>query len=120
VHCPCALDDTRSRCELRCLQMNGIANDTLRQLVDNNIWGWWQQEWDEDSTTGSWTKRLIPDVRSWASRTHGVTGYYMTWFLTSHGCFQAYLHKFARVQNPYCMVCGDPINNTEHTFFRCG
>lgn len=75
----------RGRCELRRLQNNDTVN--TRQLVDNNVWGWWQQEWEEKASTGAWTKRLIPDVKSWTSRTHRASGFYMTQFLTGHGCF---------------------------------
>jgi len=106
------------RCELRRLQKTGVIN--AKRVIDDNVWGWWQQEWDDERATGQWTKRLIPDVRRWASRAYGATGYFLTQFLTGHGCFQAYLHRFAIVDSPSCRSCGDPVDNAEHTFFRCG
>uniref|UniRef100_A0A2S2NQQ6 Reverse transcriptase domain-containing protein n=1 Tax=Schizaphis graminum TaxID=13262 RepID=A0A2S2NQQ6_SCHGA len=106
------------RAELRRLQMNRTEN--ARQIVDNLVWGWWQQEWEELTTTGQWTKRLIPDVRPWVTRTHGMTNYHITQFLTGHGCFQSYLQpRSTWVESPECLSCGDPEDDVEHTFFRC-
>jgi len=71
-----------SRTELRRLQRN--HTDNARQIVDNLVWGWWQQEWEEVTTTGQWTKRLIPDVRSWATRTRHDK---LPYDEVSDGCF---------------------------------
>lgn len=109
----------RSRTQLRRLQKNHPEN--ARQIVDNLVWRWWQQEWEELTDTGQWTKRLIPDVCFWITRTHGTTNYHMTQFLTGHGCFQSYLlPRSTRVESPECLSCGDPEDDAEHTFFRCG
>lgn len=108
-----------SRAELLRLQRN--RTDNARQIVDNLVWGWWQQEWEELTTTGQWTKRLIPDIRSWATRTHGTINYHMTQFLTGHGCFQSYLlPRSTLVESPECLSCGALEDDVEHTFFRCG
>ncbi|KAL4105189.1 hypothetical protein QTP88_020461 [Uroleucon formosanum] len=53
-----------------------------------------------------------------ASRAHGATGYFIAQFLTGHGCFQANLHRFGKVDSPGCRSCGDPVDDAEHTFFR--
>lgn len=109
----------KCRAELRRLQRN--MTDNARQIVDNLVWGWWQEEWEGITTTGQWTKRLIPDVRPWATRTHGMTNYHMTQFLTGHGCFQSYLlPRSSRVVSPECLSCGASEDDVEHTFFRCG
>jgi len=63
---------------------------------------------------------LIPRVRDWASRAHGVTSYHLTQMLTGHGCFQAKLYSFTRAESPHCLSCGDTIDDAEHTFFKCG
>ncbi|XP_015368634.1 PREDICTED: uncharacterized protein LOC107165079 [Diuraphis noxia] len=45
----------------------------------------------------------------------------MTQFLTGHGCFQTYLlPRSTRVESSECLSCGDPEDDAEHTFFRCG
>ncbi|KAL4103979.1 hypothetical protein QTP88_019292 [Uroleucon formosanum] len=109
----------RSWAQLRRLQKNHPEN--ARQIVDNLVWRWWQQEWEELTDTGQWTKRLIPDVCSWVTRTHSTINYHMTQFLTGNGCFQSYLLlRSTRVESPECLSCGDPEDDAEHTFFRCG
>uniref|UniRef100_A0A2S2NUP1 Retrovirus-related Pol polyprotein from type-1 retrotransposable element R1 2 n=1 Tax=Schizaphis graminum TaxID=13262 RepID=A0A2S2NUP1_SCHGA len=107
----------RGRSELRQLLKNGI--EETKHMVDENIWRWWQQEWEDERVRGTWTKRLIPRVRDWVNRPHGVTSYYLTQMLTGHGCFQAYLHRFARTESAHCLSCGDTIDDAEHTFFKC-
>ncbi|XP_046869189.1 uncharacterized protein LOC124461774 [Drosophila willistoni] len=44
-----------------------------------------------DSNHGSWTRRLLPDIRQWLNRKHGQTDFYLTQLLTGHGCFKSYL-----------------------------
>jgi len=39
--------------------------------------------------------------------------------LTGHGCFQAYLYRFARAESAHCLSCGDATDDVEHTFFKC-
>jgi hypothetical protein len=39
--------------------------------------------------------------------------------LTGHGCFQAYLHRFAHTESAHCLSYGDTIDDAEHTFFKC-
>jgi hypothetical protein len=65
----------KSRAQLQSLQRNNSENAN-RHIVDNLVWGWWQQEWEELTITGQWTMR--------------------------------------------CLSCGDPEDDAEHTFFRCG
>jgi len=39
--------------------------------------------------------------------------------LTCHGCFDEYLHRFKKRQDPKCVDCGAPIDIAEYTLFRC-
>jgi len=39
--------------------------------------------------------------------------------LTGHGCFGYYLHKYKKREDPACVDCGSPVDNVEHTLFRC-
>ncbi|KAL4142128.1 hypothetical protein QTP88_004645 [Uroleucon formosanum] len=60
----------------------------------------WQERWSTEES-GSWTRRLIPDVRPWCARSHGlVTNFHLTQFLSGHGCFGQYLHRFRKSDNP--------------------
>lgn len=78
----------------------------------------WQRRW-EDSTKGRWTHRLIPSIETWLSRKHGEVDYYLTQFLTGHGCFRAYLHRFHLDDSPYCPMCKGMPETAEHVLFEC-
>ena len=60
----------------------------------------WQRRWDL-SEKGRWSHRLIPDQKTWLDRRQGEVNYYLTQFLTGHGCFRAYLHRFKIVESPF-------------------
>lgn len=77
----------------------------------------WQQCWDE-SPKGRWTHRLIPSIEAWVNRNHGEVSFYLTQFLTDHGCFRKYLHRLKLDDNEDCPTC-DVAENAEHVFFAC-
>ncbi|XP_050059699.1 uncharacterized protein LOC126550988 [Aphis gossypii] len=80
----------------------------------------WQMRWSI-SGKAAWTRRLIPDLVRWYNRTTPVVPwtYHMTQALTGHGCFQFYLHRFARAASPRCVHCQCPSDTAEHTLFHC-
>lgn len=45
--------------------------------------------------------------------------YYLTQFLTDHGCFKARLFKFKHEEDPYCPSCQGSLEDAEHVFFHC-
>lgn len=65
----------------------------------------WQERWN-NSETGCWTRKLIPDIKTWQA-------------LTGHGCFPEYLHLFRLLQSACCWYCGNPSDSAEHTIFEC-
>ncbi|KAL4097352.1 hypothetical protein QTP88_022145 [Uroleucon formosanum] len=78
----------------------------------------WQAQWDS-TKTGLWTKRLISDIRKWIDRRFGETDFHLTQLLTGHGCFGDYLHKRKKREDPACVDCGSPVDDAEHTLFKC-
>lgn len=78
----------------------------------------WQSRWSE-TTKGRWTYSLIPDIRGWVDRKHGDVDYYVAQFLSGHGCYQQYLHRFRLSDTPLCSCCYDQIEDAEHVFFFC-
>lgn len=78
----------------------------------------WQERWTEE-TTGTWTRRLIKDLRPWIRRDFGDVNFYVTQLLTGHGYFRRYLNNMNRVQTPDCKYCGHERDDAEHTFFEC-
>uniref|UniRef100_A0A1B6HLL2 Reverse transcriptase domain-containing protein n=1 Tax=Homalodisca liturata TaxID=320908 RepID=A0A1B6HLL2_9HEMI len=77
----------------------------------------WQREW-EVSSKGSWTRRLIPDIRVWLQRTHGEVNFHVTQILSGHGCFRRYLERIGRSNSSICHYCREE-DTAEHTFFFC-
>jgi RNA binding protein fox-1 len=78
----------------------------------------WQERWDA-SDKGRWTHRLIPNVEVWTNRKHGEVNYHLTQFLTGHGCYRKYLHRFGHDDSPFCPVCVDEEEDVEHVMFKC-
>ncbi|XP_034482382.1 uncharacterized protein LOC117787993 [Drosophila innubila] len=54
----------------------------------------WQERW-RAATNGSWTRRIVPDIRPWVSR------------------------KFNHETNPFCTHCAGVIEDAEHVLFVC-
>lgn len=78
----------------------------------------WQGEW-ESATNGSWTRRLIKNVEPWAKRKWGNLDFHLTQALTGHGCYNEYLHRFGKLEQPGCTSCGNSRDDAEHTIFFC-
>jgi hypothetical protein len=78
----------------------------------------WQCEWYQ-SNSGRWTYKLIPRINRWNSRKWGQVNFYVTQFLSGHGCFNEYLLRWKKRNDAECMYCGDPHDDVEHTFIGC-
>lgn len=78
----------------------------------------WQESWSNE-TRGRWTARLIPQIEPWVGRAHGEISYYITQFLSGHGCFRSYLYKMGKAESPECQYCGASRDDAEHTLFGC-
>lgn len=78
----------------------------------------WQQDWDI-AVKGRWTHRLIPDLSLWLNRTHGEVNFHMTQFLSGHGCFRTYLHRFGHARSPLCPECSEIEETPQHVAFEC-
>lgn len=78
----------------------------------------WQTRWDA-TTKGRWTHRLIPNLETWLNRKQGECGYQLTQFLTGHGGYRKYLHRFGHDNSPLCPNCPEEEEDTEHAIFYC-
>lgn len=78
----------------------------------------WQTRWDA-SSKGRWTHRLIPSLETWLQKKHGECSYQLTQFLSGHGGYRGYLHKFGHDSSPLCPTCPS-VEDTEHAIFHCG
>uniref|UniRef100_T1HX87 3'(2'),5'-bisphosphate nucleotidase 1 n=1 Tax=Rhodnius prolixus TaxID=13249 RepID=T1HX87_RHOPR len=55
----------------------------------------------------------------WAGREHGEVDYYLTQFLTGHGCFTSYLYRMGKVGDLSCVFGDSDLDDARHTFFLC-
>lgn len=78
----------------------------------------WQLDWDS-AANGRWTHRLIPNVSVWVDRKHGEVNFHLTQFLSGHGCFRKYLHRFGHAESPLCPACPNEEETPEHVVFYC-
>ena len=77
----------------------------------------WQDRWTS-SPKGRWTHALIPSIETWVNRDHGECGYHLTQFLSGHGGYRKYLHRFGHDESPMCPSC-EVEEDTEHAVFYC-
>lgn len=91
--------------------------DNVRDEERNRSLATWNSRW-QNSTKGRWTYRLIPDISIWLNRTHGEPNYQLTQFLTGHGGYRYYLHRFKLDDSPFCPQCGTN-EDAEHVIFGC-
>ena len=104
------LHEFRSRTGRR---LNAAQRERERQISISL----WQRRWRE-AESGRWTFRLVPDIQKWMSRRHGVTNYQLTQFLSGHGGYRWYLHRFGHDDSPLCPIC-DETEDAEHVIFHC-
>ena len=90
------------------LDRRALRADTMKK---------WQDRWDRLEGKAAWTKRLITDIAAWIGRRHGELNYHITQFLTGHGAFNAYLHRFKRRDTAKCETCGKE-ETAEHVVFE--
>ncbi|XP_008189466.1 uncharacterized protein LOC103311579, partial [Acyrthosiphon pisum] len=53
------------------------------------------------------------------SRKHGEVKYHLAQFLTGHGAFGEYLHRFRRRNTDRCQLCGLSPDTPEHAIYEC-
>lgn len=100
--------------ELQVSSQSGLVNENVRTSCITE----WQTRWST-STKGRWTFTLIPNVDDWCNRKHGFLNFYLTQFLSGHGCFRSYLHRFGHENSPHCPYCVVSVEDPEHVFFVC-
>lgn len=102
--------------DVECFELRGTRG--ARRTTKTSSMLKWQREWDT-SNKGRWTHRLIPSVSKWTGRPHGEVNFHLTQFLSGHGCFRWYLHRFGHAESPACTECADCDETAEHVLFEC-
>ena len=78
----------------------------------------WQRRWLNNQKDAQWTKRLIPDIATWVNCSFRRTDYFLTQFLSGHGCFRAYVFRIGKAENARCTYC-EEVDTAEHTVLAC-
>lgn len=99
-------------------QLHDRKSNRGEAQLEENILDMWQTEWDT-CKNGRWTHVLIPKIGPWINRHHGETNFHLTQALSGHGCFAGDLKRFGKLESSECWFCGDPMDDAEHTIFKC-
>ncbi|PHT96528.1 hypothetical protein BC332_34546 [Capsicum chinense] len=92
--------------------------DKLEIEVDiNKRWNTrWMTAGDQNDR---WLHKLLPSLQIWMERTHGETDFFLSQFMSGHGCFNSYLNRFKLTPSPLCALCLAAEDTPEHAFFDC-
>lgn len=78
----------------------------------------WQREWD-GSDTGRHAYAIFPNIMERLEQTWLKPDHIVMQYITGHGAFNSYLHRFNLSDSPLC-VCGHTEDTPEHVIFECG
>lgn len=99
-------------------ERNVLSARQARKQAKEESMSRWQTEWDA-SEKGRWTHQLIPNIATWTNRKHGEINFDLTQFLSGHGCYRKYLHRFRHTGSPFCPNCDLTEETAEHVVFSC-
>ena len=109
-----AADEMRRLYKAKC---DAEMTTDVRRREESASMQTWQDRWNS-SQKGRWTHRLIPNVEAWKNRKHGEVNFHLTQFLTGHGGYRKYLHRFGHDNSPLCPECGEE-EDAEHVILKC-
>ena len=79
----------------------------------------WNQRWIT-SETGSHTRKFFPQIIDRQNcKSYFSSSFYVTQFITGHGKFNAYLHRFNLRNSKTCICDNFSIQTPEHIIFHC-
>lgn len=67
---------------------------------------------------GEWSKRRAVEETNPGPEKMDREDPWRTGLLSGHGCFNAYLYKFRRIESDKCKYCNQP-DDRDHTMFVC-
>lgn len=87
--------------------------------IRSEIYAKWRERWTEDPGD-IWFKTLVKNFDDWIYRDHGSPDYYISQFLSGHGCFGSYLCRMKIFDSSNCRMCKTPLHDSpKHAFFEC-
>lgn len=80
----------------------------------------WQIHLNDAGLAGARTRDAIrPVLDEWIDRKQGSMVFHLTQLLSGHGCFNAYLYKIKKIEDPTCSHCRTDPDTAEHTLQDC-
>lgn len=74
------------------------------------------EKWEKEFREGeSRIGKIIPCLREWINRKHGVTNFHLVQLLTGHGCFGTFRQRIGKTEKADCWYCGEE-DNPDHMF----
>lgn len=62
---------------------------------------------------------IVPSLKQWIDRQHGMLTYHVTQILSGHGCMNAFLHRIRKAESPICAHCNESTDDAQHTLQFC-
>ncbi|GBM08349.1 hypothetical protein AVEN_86056-1, partial [Araneus ventricosus] len=85
----------------------------LKYRITRNLTTEWEEFWDDSqSESGHRFRSFVAGV----DKTFLITNKFLIYFLTNHGPFPCYLHRFKKLGSPIC-ACG-LVGDADHYMFR--
>jgi hypothetical protein len=103
----------------RSIDYDIIPMSYIKRIIYKKNLELWNTRW-LNTPNGATTKKYFPTVfdRQKVNKTFDAN-YYVTQFLTNHGSFNAYLHRFTIRDDQSCTHCHALIANAEHIIYDC-
>lgn len=103
-------------CEMARRRRAGFGRESEAELTEGYMRKW-QERWS-GSVKGRFLYQYFPVVKDRTLCSGLEVGHVMSQFLTGHGAFMHYLHRFAKSATEGCLQCGQ-TDTVEHVVFEC-
>ena len=97
---------------------SGAWQERTRQELRECAVGEWQTEW-ENSQKGRLTYSFLPRIGDRLEADWLVTNKPVTYLVTGHGPWGAYLERFSLRESAPACRCGDPVHTVGHVLWDC-
>ncbi|XP_023217402.1 uncharacterized protein LOC111619815 [Centruroides sculpturatus] len=93
-----------------------ISHSAIKNLLFEDLLYSWQCNWNDNHNNTTFS--YIPDIKDYFKFNWIQLNTHLCQFLTNHGKFSSYLHRFAIKDTPLCAICNE-VDDTDHHIFSC-
>jgi hypothetical protein len=102
---------------LNCSEVRGKSLSEIKTMLEGKVIEKWQTRWTS-SLKGKTTREFISDVDFTNRNRWFNPGLNLTFLITGHGSFNAYLHPMGLAPDPGCL-CGNALEDWQHVIRDC-